>query len=69
VAKGRSDAVPGNPVTAVRGWPATSTASVSGCTPGTSCCRARARGLSMLGPGHDLVADFDGLGSVHLSLE
>ena len=69
MAKGRSDAVLGNPVTAVA-WLARKVES-SGCgfeagdivLPG-SCTRAiDAR------PGDDFVAEFDGLGSVRLSFE
>ena len=69
VAKGRSDAVLGNPVTAVA-WLARKVDSFGVrlkagdiVLPG-SCTKAiDAR------PGDDFVADFDGLGSVHLSFE
>ena len=69
VAKGRSDAVLGNPVTAVA-WLARKVDSFGVrlkagdiVLPG-SCTKAiDAR------PGDDFIADFDGLGSVHLSFE
>ena len=69
VAKGRSDAVLGNPVTAVA-WLARKVDSFG--------VRLRAGDIVLPGsctkafdatPGDDFVADFDGLGSVHLSFE
>ncbi|HEX3285224.1 MAG TPA: 2-keto-4-pentenoate hydratase [Mycobacterium sp.] len=69
VAKGRSDAVLGNPVTAVA-WLARKVDSFGVrlkagdiVLPG-SCTKALDAN-----PGDDFVADFDGLGSVHLSFE
>ena len=69
VAKGRSDAVLGNPVTAVA-WLARKVDSFGVrlkagdiVLPG-SCTKA-----FDAGPGDDFVAGFDGLGSVHLSFE
>lgn len=69
VAKGRSDAVLGNPVTAVA-WLARKVDSFG--------VRLKAGDIVLPGsctkafdatPGDDFVADFDGLGSVHLSFE
>ena len=69
VAKGRSDAVLGNPVTAVA-WLARKVDSFG--------VRLRAGDIVLPGsctkafdatPGDDFVADFDGLGSVHLSFD
>ena len=69
VAKGRSDAVLGNPVTAVA-WLAHKVDSFG--------VRLKAGDIVLPGsctkafdatPGDDFVADFDGLGSVHLSFE
>jgi 2-keto-4-pentenoate hydratase len=69
VAKGRSDAVLGNPVTAVA-WLARKVDSFG--------VRLKAGDIVLPGsctkafdakPGNDFVADFDGLGSVHLSFE
>ena len=70
VAEGRSDAVLGNPVTAVA-WLARKVDSfgVRLAKPVTSCCPARAPERSTPGPAIEFVADFDGLGSVRLSFE
>ena len=68
VAEGRSDAVLGNPVTAVA-WLARKVDSFGvRLKAETSCCPARAPAIDVR-PGDEFVADFDGLGSVHLSFE